>query len=99
MLDDLFMKTFSVFRNAGNPLLLILQDQLFRKLGEVIQYPLCDARYCPDWKASLSQTPNRDKTTQQDLASLFNISDSQSEQVPSNGNFRRGWIMIKVMND
>lgn len=63
MLDDLFMKTFSLFRNAVNPLLLILQDQLFKKLGEAIQYSLCDAHYCPDWKASLSQTRNRDKTT------------------------------------
>lgn len=39
------------------------------------------------------------ETRQHDLDSLFNISDSQSEQVPSNGNFKKGWVMIKVMND
>lgn len=33
MLDDLFVKTFSLFRNAVNPLLLILQDQLFKTGG------------------------------------------------------------------
>lgn len=61
MFDDLFMKTFSLFRNAVNPLLLILQDQLFKKLGKVIQHSLCDAHYCPDWKAS---TCDRDMTTE-----------------------------------
>lgn len=63
MLDDLFMKTFSLFRNAVNPLVLILQDQLFKNLGEAIECSLCDAHSCPDWKASLSQTRNTDKTT------------------------------------
>lgn len=48
MLDDLLVKTFSLFRNAVNPVLLILQDKLFKKLGEVIEYSLCDAHYCPD---------------------------------------------------
>lgn len=36
VLDDTLMRTFSVFRNAVNPLLLNLQDQLFKKLGKVI---------------------------------------------------------------
>jgi len=34
--DYIFMKNFSVFRNAVNSFLLILQDRLFKKLEEVI---------------------------------------------------------------
>lgn len=51
-------------------------------------------KFCLDWHVT--------ETIQYELDNTFKISDSQSEQVheyPSNGNFRRGWIMIKVMND
>lgn len=100
MSDDTFVETFSVFRNVVNPSLRMLQDQLLKKLGEVIEYSLCDARYCCVWTALLSQTHYGNHIY--DLDNIFKISDSQPEQaheLPSNGNCRRAWIMIKVMND